>query len=554
MERGAKNRERQSGEPAGVALDVRDLRASYRDGGMLVPVLAGVSVSVAPGEFVAVVGPSGSGKSTLLNAIAGLIEPDAGEIAIAGRTRTAEERLGRTAYMHQRDLLMPWRTVVQNAALALEASGIARRSARAAARARLDEFGLAGFGDVYPAQLSGGMRQRVAFLRTVLAGRPLLLLDEPFGALDALTRAGMQVWLAERLAAEAHSGQVGHARRRRGDRVGPPGRGFWPASRPDRPHRAGGSAQAGPRGVVTEPRFTVHKAAVLGSARVDVMNPVGRWGPAAVVLAFVLLGWELAVRIDDTPAWSPPPPSSIARALDHDRGLLAHHAWITSQEVLIGTLAALVAGVLIAVAIDASTLVERAVYPIVIGSQAVPIVAPALLLLVWFGYGLMPKVIVVALIALFPIVVTVVDGLRSAVRLRSARLDPLDGWRAHRAVPVGEGAVGLARPVFRPPDRCLGGGDRGGVRRVCRGKGRTRLPDEHFEWATPHRARLRLYRHFGGHGNLPLRFSWSAWNDFACPGSGTFWTAERSHWVLHAEGAWRTNVASKVYCAKQASP
>jgi putative hydroxymethylpyrimidine transport system permease protein len=162
------------------------------------------------------------------------------------------------------------------------------------------------------------------------------------------------------------------------------------------------------------------------------MNRVGRWAPPVVVLAFVLLGWELAVRIDDTPAWLLPPPSSIARALDHDRGLLAHHAWITSQEVLIGTLAALVAGVLIAVAIDASTLVERAVYPIVIGSQAVPIVALAPLLLVWFGYGLMPKVIVVALIAFFPIVVTVVDGLRSADREALDLIRSMGGGRIAR--------------------------------------------------------------------------------------------------------------------------
>jgi ABC-type nitrate/sulfonate/bicarbonate transport system ATPase subunit len=140
-----------------------------------------------------------------LNAIAGLIEPDAGAIAIAGDVLPAPARLGRSAYMHQRDLLLPWRTVVENAALGLEVAGAGRRAAREAARARLREFELDGFGDAYPSQLSGGMRQRAAFLRTILPGLPILLLDEPFGALDALTRATMQDWLAARLTSERKS-------------------------------------------------------------------------------------------------------------------------------------------------------------------------------------------------------------------------------------------------------------------------------------------------------------------------------------------------------------
>jgi ABC-type nitrate/sulfonate/bicarbonate transport system ATPase subunit len=181
-------------------LEVRNLAATYEDRGVVLPVLADVSLSVAPGEFVAVIGPSGSGKSTLLDIVAGLIEPDQGEVWLDGDQLSAAARLGRTSYMRQRDLLLPWRTVVSNAALALEVAGVPRREATESARARLAEFGLDGFADAYPAQLSGGMRQRVAFLRTLLAGRPLALLDEPFGALDALTRVAMQDWLLLRLA------------------------------------------------------------------------------------------------------------------------------------------------------------------------------------------------------------------------------------------------------------------------------------------------------------------------------------------------------------------
>ena len=180
---------------ASASLEVRGLTATYRESGATLTALANLSLTVTEGEFVALIGPSGSGKSTLLDIISGLIAPDAGEVRLGGHAFTAGERLGRSAYMRQRDLLLPWRTALENAALALEVAGVPRRAALEAARTRLPEFGLEGFGDAYPAQLSGGMRQRVAFLRTVLAARPVLLLDEPFGALDALTRAEMQSWL-----------------------------------------------------------------------------------------------------------------------------------------------------------------------------------------------------------------------------------------------------------------------------------------------------------------------------------------------------------------------
>ena len=176
-------------------VEVRHLSATYEERRTRLPVLVDLSLTAADGEFVALIGPSGCGKSTLLDLIAGLIEPDQGEVRLHGVPITAAQRLGRSAYMPQRDLLLPWRTTLANAALALEVAGVNRRQARAAARERFAEFGLAGFEGVYPAQLSGGMRQRVAFLRTVLTGRSLLLLDEPFGALDALTRTAMQAWL-----------------------------------------------------------------------------------------------------------------------------------------------------------------------------------------------------------------------------------------------------------------------------------------------------------------------------------------------------------------------
>lgn len=160
--------------------------------------LARFDAAIAPGEFVTVVGPSGCGKSTLFNIVAGLDEPDAGGILrFEGRSCHAADLLGRVSFMPQRDLLLPWRNVVDNAVLALDVEGIPRKEARAKALRMLPEFGLAGFESQYPHQLSGGMRQRVALMRTFLFERDLMLLDEPFGALDALTRAMMQRWLLD---------------------------------------------------------------------------------------------------------------------------------------------------------------------------------------------------------------------------------------------------------------------------------------------------------------------------------------------------------------------
>ena len=159
-----------------------------------VEAVADVSIELAEGEFVSIVGPSGCGKSTLLAMLAGLLEPTAGQITLDGREPSGG-LLGRIGYMPQRDLLMEWRTTLANATVGLELAGIGRAAARERARAEVGRFGLAGFEDRRPSALSGGMRQRAALLRTFLAGRDVLLLDEPFGALDALTREAMREWL-----------------------------------------------------------------------------------------------------------------------------------------------------------------------------------------------------------------------------------------------------------------------------------------------------------------------------------------------------------------------
>ncbi len=156
-------------------------------------VLKDISLHVARGEFVSIVGPSGSGKSTILRLLTQALQADGGDIFFDGMPLSQAAHA--FAFMPQRDALMPWRSVIDNAILGLEVHGMRRSQARSVAAPLFERFGLAGFEDHYPAALSGGMRQRAALLRTVIQRQDMLLLDEPFGALDALTRTQMQEWL-----------------------------------------------------------------------------------------------------------------------------------------------------------------------------------------------------------------------------------------------------------------------------------------------------------------------------------------------------------------------
>jgi NitT/TauT family transport system ATP-binding protein len=164
-------------------------------------VLAPLDLAIESNEVLGVVGPSGCGKSTLLELISGLREPTRGTVTADGASDPAG-RLARCTLMPQRDLLLPWLSAIDNASLALRNRGMSRTEARAAAEPLFERFGLLGFESARPSELSGGMRQRVAFLRTLVAGKPVLLLDEPFASLDAITRAEMQEWLAAALASE----------------------------------------------------------------------------------------------------------------------------------------------------------------------------------------------------------------------------------------------------------------------------------------------------------------------------------------------------------------
>jgi ABC-type nitrate/sulfonate/bicarbonate transport system ATPase subunit len=187
---GAVGRDQVDGSAA-ASLRVEDV--SRRFGSL--EALSAVSLSEEGGQFVSLVGPSGCGKSTLFNIMAGLLEPDTGRVVLGDADVTG--RTGHAGYMLQRDLLLPWRTVLDNVVLGLDVAGVARSVSYPRARELLRRFGLARFEGAYPAQLSGGMRQRCAVIRTILYDAPVFLLDEPFSALDAQTRLLMQEWLLE---------------------------------------------------------------------------------------------------------------------------------------------------------------------------------------------------------------------------------------------------------------------------------------------------------------------------------------------------------------------
>jgi len=170
-------------------LELKNISKSF-DG---MEVLKDISLHIARGEFVSIVGPSGSGKSTILRLLTQALLADKGDILFD--STPLSQAAHAFAFMPQRDALMPWRSVIDNAILGLEVHGMRRRQARAVAAPLFERFGLAGFENHYPAALSGGMRQRTALLRTVIQRQDMLLLDEPFGALDALTRTQMQEWL-----------------------------------------------------------------------------------------------------------------------------------------------------------------------------------------------------------------------------------------------------------------------------------------------------------------------------------------------------------------------
>jgi ABC-type nitrate/sulfonate/bicarbonate transport system ATPase subunit len=176
-------------------LSIRGLSRRFTSGTQTTTAFTNLTMDVFDGEFVSIVGPSGCGKTTLLHCIAGLDRETSGTVAVDGVELEPSKRTPDVGYMFQKDLLLPWKRVIDNVALGLILDGVPRAEARERSLELMNRYGLGGFARAYPAHLSGGMRQRAAVIRTLLVDRPIMLFDEPFGALDALTRSVMQEWL-----------------------------------------------------------------------------------------------------------------------------------------------------------------------------------------------------------------------------------------------------------------------------------------------------------------------------------------------------------------------
>ncbi|ALC80359.1 MULTISPECIES: ABC transporter ATP-binding protein [Bacillus] len=176
-------------------LEIANLSKVFRKNGQNLIALQDTTMQIPAGKFVSIIGPSGCGKSTLFNMIAGLLKPSSGRILLDGID--IQGKSGYVGYMLQKDLLLPWRTILNNVVIGLEIRGVPKKEAKEKALPLLNRYGLKGFEHHYPRELSGGMRQRAALLRTLLYDQDVILLDEPFGALDAQTRLMMQSWLME---------------------------------------------------------------------------------------------------------------------------------------------------------------------------------------------------------------------------------------------------------------------------------------------------------------------------------------------------------------------
>ncbi|WP_100486703.1 ABC transporter ATP-binding protein [Sporolactobacillus pectinivorans] len=176
-------------------LNIQHCSKYFKKNGKPLCVLETADMKVENGKFVSIIGPSGCGKSTLFNIIAGLARPSEGQVLLDGKNITGES--GHVGYMLQKDLLLPWRTILDNVIIGLEIRGVSKKKAREKALPMLQKYGLKGFEYDHPDALSGGMRQRAGLIRTLLDNKEVILLDEPFGALDAQTRLQMQNWLLQ---------------------------------------------------------------------------------------------------------------------------------------------------------------------------------------------------------------------------------------------------------------------------------------------------------------------------------------------------------------------
>ena len=404
--------------PTDALIDIRDVKLTYETKDGRLPVLDGVDMQVPEGGFVAVVGPSGCGKSTLTRLIAGLLEPNAGEVWLHGERVTGPKSSVGMAF--QNPVLLEWRSVLRNVTLPLElvAPRMPKREKEERALQLLTLVGLEGFERKRPSELSGGMRQRASLCRSIVHKPEVLILDEPFGALDAFTREDLWQTMQKVKSEEPFTGvMITHDLRESiflgsGDRAvrptgvhaihdGGPVEGRT-GSRPPL-HRGGGRNAGGASGPDTDRAGQV-------PTRGGRMN----WrlfAPVIAVVVFALL-WEAVVWVNDWPNYKMASPSDLGPAFWKFRWLFLEYGWDTLWRTVAGLLLSVAVGVLLGMIMGLNRTMRDALYPLLVGFNAIPkaTVVPIIALL-FVGAHDMNTILIAFLISFFPIAVSVSIGL-----------------------------------------------------------------------------------------------------------------------------------------------
>lgn len=403
-------------------------------------VLRPVNILIPHGKFVSIIGPSGCGKSTLFNIVAGLLPPTSGDITIGEKSILGEK--GYVGYMLQKDMLLPWRTIIDNIILGLEIKGVPKREARKQALPLMEKYGLSGFEKNYPCELSGGMRQRAALLRTLLYDREIILLDEPFGALDAQTRQSMQNWLLE-IWEDFHktvlfvthdmdeaiylsdiiyvfSGRPGYVKEKITVHLKRPRKqedmletDFWDLKQ----HLMGGMSDEKEAYEVEyyEPKSVLAMQADRREEKHRRKQKKGIRAGRILLGVAILLFWEISARLGwiDDYYWSSPSLIAQTAIVQWKEKNLAYDIYFTSMSTIGGFLAGTLGGAVLGLSFWWSKTFAKIFEPYLVMFNAIPKLALAPILIVLFGIGFSSKVMLAFLMTVISCALATVSGVEN---------------------------------------------------------------------------------------------------------------------------------------------
>ena len=464
-------------------IDVRGLSKTFQLAGTAIEAVRDVSFSVRRGEFVALLGPSGSGKSTVLNMIATLIKPSSGQILIDGTPVVAGKATPNVGYVFQRDTLFPWRTVADNIGYGLQLAGVPEPERKQRIAACVAQAGLQGFEHAYPSALSGGMRQRAALMRTLVVEPQVLLMDEPFGALDTHTKIDMHDVLLRIWDREQQTVLVRDPRPRRGADAGRPHHPVFGAARPDQGHVRGGFCPAARRGEgARDPALRRTVPAYLALARGGIRQgpqpmrrprrPVSTLAWQALICVAVLSIWQWGYDLHGRFPWVVPDlldpyfvskPSEIFEHFlilsclksklgvfngwfngDFGRCMARYdnNLWVATAVTLKNTFFGFVTGVssgfAVGLILGRSDRLSAIFQPFITAVNSIPRIALAPIIVLAFGIGDTSKVVTSWIVVVFLVFFNTFEGARSIDEgfVNVARLLGASEWQITRTVVI----------------------------------------------------------------------------------------------------------------------